>query len=359
MKFGLFYWNEANNIGDDIQAYATMNLLPRIDTIIDRETPNAVNCGENEHVAVVLNGWLAYNVFNWPPSNKIYPLLLSMHFSDYLGTHYLKGLTEKYFKHYGPVGCRDDHTLNLMKQNGIDCYFSGCLTLTLPQQKKVRAEKENICISDISPKAAAYVKKVAKDNNMDVFTTTHELKNPPSQLSWEERTLNVEKLLGKYQNAKCVVTSRLHCALPCLAMGVPVLLVYDENADNRFGSFLPLLRVCTTQQFISGQCDFSLLNPPENKPDYLKIRNALKQKVAEFVNKAQNTPPEELDMLSISNEDRAYWQVEIIEKIKNDEKYKSEKLIGNYFKKAGLKKNLNVFLNTRAKLKKGFDEGTF
>ena len=37
-------------------------------------------------------------------------------------------------------------------------------------------------------------------------------------------------LLGIYSSAKAVVTGRLHCALPCLALGTPVLFV--ESADD-------------------------------------------------------------------------------------------------------------------------------
>jgi exopolysaccharide biosynthesis predicted pyruvyltransferase EpsI len=34
-----------------------------------------------------------------------------------------------------------------------------------------------------------------------------------------------ESVLKKYASAKLVVTSRLHCALPCLAFGTPVIFV--------------------------------------------------------------------------------------------------------------------------------------
>ncbi|WP_264821067.1 polysaccharide pyruvyl transferase family protein [Acinetobacter schindleri] len=37
-------------------------------------------------------------------------------------------------------------------------------------------------------------------------------------------------MLEKYSTAKLVITSRIHCALPCLAMGTPV--IYINGFDN-------------------------------------------------------------------------------------------------------------------------------
>ncbi len=135
MKYGLLYWRETNNIGDDIQAYAAMRFLPRVDYLIDREAPNALETPANERVAVIMNGWLLYNTFNWPPSNALYPLCVSMHFVDKHQADYLNGLGGDWLRAYGPVGCRDEYTRNLLASKNIDAYFSGCLTLTLPKPK--------------------------------------------------------------------------------------------------------------------------------------------------------------------------------------------------------------------------------
>ena len=52
-----------------------------------------------------------------------------------------------------------------------------------------------------------------------------------------------ESLLKKYARAKLVITSRIHCALPCLAMGTPVIFVngFDSFVDScRFDGILEL-----------------------------------------------------------------------------------------------------------------------
>ena len=45
-----------------------------------------------------------------------------------------------------------------------------------------------------------------------------------------------EKRLERYAKAPFVVTSRLHCALPCLAMGTPMWFVHSNSfTTGRFG----------------------------------------------------------------------------------------------------------------------------
>ena len=40
-----------------------------------------------------------------------------------------------YLSSHEPIGCRDIHTVNFLKEHNIDAYFSGCLTLTLDSGK--------------------------------------------------------------------------------------------------------------------------------------------------------------------------------------------------------------------------------
>jgi hypothetical protein len=45
----------------------------------------------------------------------------------------------------------------------------------------------------------------------------------------EARFARAEDLLLKYSSANFVVTSRIHCALPCLGIGTPVLYVENQR----------------------------------------------------------------------------------------------------------------------------------
>ena len=63
--------------------------------------------------------------------------------------------------------------------------------------------------------------------------------------SIEQRMNDVENLLKRYKKAKVVFTSLIHCALPCIAMGTPVVFIdagFNNNAAkrDRFGGILDL-----------------------------------------------------------------------------------------------------------------------
>lgn len=119
MKYGLIYYKNTDNIGDDIQNYAVMQFLPHIDYLIDREALSDFSNEVKEDVAVIMNGWFLHNKFNWPPSKNIYPLCTSMHFTpnDYIdiGYKFLDDIGGDYLKRYEPIGCRDLSTKKMLE----------------------------------------------------------------------------------------------------------------------------------------------------------------------------------------------------------------------------------------------------
>ena len=62
MKYGLLYYKDTDNIGDDIQTYAQKQFLPRIDYLIDRESLNLFVPNEKEKVATIMNAWYLHNI---------------------------------------------------------------------------------------------------------------------------------------------------------------------------------------------------------------------------------------------------------------------------------------------------------
>lgn len=292
MKFGLVVYLKTDNIGDDVQSYAAKRFLPTVDYVIDREALDTFD-SHGEVVKAIMNGWYMYSKFNWPPASVIDPLWVAMHISenDYfgIGERFLEGIGGDYLRHYAPIGARDVSTLEMLERNHIPAYLSGCLTLTIPQFDNVEKTNE-VLLVDLDEKSEAIVRKMYPAENFQ--SVTHNVNAEEySALSAEDRLQRVEKLLRRYQGAKCVITSRLHCALPCLALRTPVLLVYKREYAPRMQSFLTLLHYTEIDSFDEGVRAFDPANPKANSEAYLPIREELSRRCREFLKDDRITNP--------------------------------------------------------------------
>ena len=291
MKYGLIMYKDTENIGDDVQSYVATKYLPRIDYIIDRDNVTAFVPDEKEYVATIMNAWWMNKKFNWPPSPYIYPKMISMHFTHYDTIYHIDqkhittGYGKEYLKKYEPIGCRDSYTKNLLKENGIDAYFSGCMTLTLDKFEDVEKE-DYILLVDVADAIYEKVKNTT-DKRIERITNNRN-RDEYSKLDWNTRKEYVEEYLKTIQKASLVITPRLHCALPSLALQTPVLLIDYSLNNDRTSDFLKLLYYTTEEDFINGKCSYNINKPKENKKDYLKIRENLEKECFDFIKKVQN-----------------------------------------------------------------------
>ena len=65
MKYGLLYYKDTDNIGDDIQSYASSRFLPKIDYLIDRENLETFIPNKKEYVKVIMNAWYVHDKYNF------------------------------------------------------------------------------------------------------------------------------------------------------------------------------------------------------------------------------------------------------------------------------------------------------
>lgn len=285
-KYGLVVFDKTQNLGDDIQSYAAIQYLPQIDYYIERESLNEFTSQNGEMVNVIMNGWYMHDITSMPPSPFINPLFISIHFTDHLYNEcpeYLSGYFLDYLKKHEPIGCRDEVVRKYLTDNNIKNYWSGCLTLTI--KKFPNVEKGNyICAVDLDDEELSHLRKLT---NKEIRIITHKLDDSiNSKLSYEKRMHNVEETLKVYQGASLVVTTRLHCALPSLALETPVIMIHDsDNIDkvNRIGVFLELINHTSKTNFISGKIDNLIKNPKDNSNDYLEIRKKIESIVSEFI----------------------------------------------------------------------------
>jgi len=331
------------NIGDYIQALASSQFLPHIDGYIDRDED--LKDYNGQPCKVIMNGWYMHNPDNWPPSTLIDPLFVAFHINSRVKGKLLSQSSLKYLKEHQPIGCRDINTMNILKENNIDAYFSGCMTLTLGE--KYRASKRanltyivdpifngrlsfsNVCkavsvllghpydilklcrtkqlrlhygrnfISKIL-KTSLYYREYSRIFGREMIMTsiyvTQEDMSYKTRFSTEqERLKEAESLVKQYSQASLVVTSRIHCALPCLGLETPVIYIEKggdiEESTCRLGGLRNLFNIVKIDNgILSPQFETSLPinmnNHPDNKDSWKKLAYSLKQKCISFISES-------------------------------------------------------------------------
>ena len=268
---------DTENIGDEIQSIAARRFLPKIDYYVNRDHLNDFKPKEKS-VKVIMNSWYMAPPYNWPPkSKKIDPLLISMYverFNEHNLTDqaFLSDESKKYIAKHGPFGARDTGTMEFMNKHGIESYFSGCMTLTLLPDKKVK-RKNYVLVVDVPKRVLNKIKKSTKRPIITLNTERY------TGLTYDEKMKIAEYWLTVYQSAHCVVTTRLHCMLPCLALGTPVYAIRKTDM-RRFGGLIDLTNNYSEREFIKKKINFD--RPSRNPRKYEKIRDELVKKCKEF-----------------------------------------------------------------------------
>lgn len=168
-------------------------------------------------------------------SDRIIPVFLSL-------TMVKPILTKKeidYLKKYEPIGCRDEHTLITMRKYGIKSYLNGCITITLPFRSMDNNSFNRIFIVDVERKAMNCIPDNIKDSAKYRTHTIKKVENPKS--------IAIDQYREYKETASLIITSRLHCAVPCLAAGIPVILIRD-NITYRMSWLEKILPIYTSQE---------------------------------------------------------------------------------------------------------------
>lgn len=278
-KFALMKYS-TENIGDEVQSIAARRFLPHIDEYVDRD--KLAEWNPKEPTKIIMNGWYNRNPKGWPPRNSemVKPLLTSIHVSvkddEVRSAFETKGSLD-FLSHNGPIGARDTQTLDFFEKNGLDAYFSGCITLTLQRDPDI-PKKDFILAVDV-PKAV--VEKMRETTNREIIELT--VYHFPF-LRTKERFAVAEYMLALYQSAHAVVTTRLHCLLPSLAFETPVLLIKDSEKYEpaRYGGLDILPHSLTDEEYLENPQRYPLDEPLENPQEYQVIRKSMIERARDF-----------------------------------------------------------------------------
>ena len=224
------------NLGDWIQYICIRDLYHQMgiddDDIISIDINDIMNY-EGEYVILPININLSLNwiIDIFPLPNRIIPVFLGLSF--FSGTDLPQSLIE-YFRMYGPIGCRDESTLRLMRENYIPAYFSGCITSLLPRREStVHNDKPNkIFFVDVPQSFKQEYTEFVRLNKNIIVESSHVIEDKRTQ-DKEYCLVLAEETMKKYRDeARLVVTSRLHCMAPCVAMGIPIIAVADNISER-------------------------------------------------------------------------------------------------------------------------------
>ena len=180
--------------------------------------------------------------------------------------------------------------------------------------------------------AERVVERIKKNTNKKVYTISPGFRFPVFTSSEKFEIAN--NLLTAYQAAFCVVTSRLHATMPCLALETPVLLLDDSNGqDSRFTEIGDLVRKVSSDFYFNNLDYFDVNFPTSNCSTYLKYRDLLINRCEQFTGlRHRNTSPL-FDMREESLEEQNVRQIEVLSSV--SDRYRTKDLL-----LYALKKNL-------------------
>jgi Polysaccharide pyruvyl transferase len=286
------------NIGDDIQAIAAAQFLPEATIYIERDFLGSFQYPRC--LPTLINGWFMRTArtgwnderpapeHNWPPPACIDPLLISIHLEPDFVPEALSEEGIRFFRSYGPVGARDTFTHRVLEERGVPSYFSECLTLTLANPYKNEARDNIVYVVDLPSDVEKIIRRRCK---MPVVRLTHHEKEPDASSDNQYLLSRAEIVLEQYRRAKCVITSRLHAAMPCLAFETPVVLVHkDPDSDSRMGGLIELVRHCSPRDVLKGRLPIDPDAPTPNSSAYCKLRSQLVSTMTEWVRKKTLSP---------------------------------------------------------------------
>jgi hypothetical protein len=258
METGILGFIGSKNIGDYIQTKAVLDLVGFNNIkILDRENLDKYN---DNVIQTIINGWFMESPENWPPSEKIKPLFISFHLNPSIEKELLKDESIKYFKSHEPIGCRDIYTRDILLEKGVNAYYSSCITTTIDRNNylKSKTQAEGIIVigafDRLKPtldykssakllisifkypfKKIGYSLKLSKFNrhlnnqNYKIKRYNQLTKRP---IKSHNEGLNLaSEMLEKIAESEVMITSRIHAALPALAMGLKVIFI-DQGLDH-------------------------------------------------------------------------------------------------------------------------------
>ena len=346
MKYIVFTYNDLPtiNIGDYIQSLAAQQYMGSDIVYVNRDELGEY---DEEEAKVIMNGWYTYKPHTCLPNAHTIPLFVAFHLNAEIEKAFFTPSNISILQKYAPIGCRDVHTMSVLKRRGIDAYFSGCLTTTIGYSYRFKKIPINNDIFIVDPYSylpngknifeflktfyqllrnfrsiLRLIDKYKQDNPFTInlskvgigriFLVTKAYillkKICDDDVIWNARYITqwymnneyptdglrfhrANELLRLYSGAKYIITSRIHCAFPCLGLQTPVAFVKSDAGGEKSVCRLEHISELLNVVELSGenlksnflQHKFSLNTSFANKLNYQDCQKKLIRECVDFI----------------------------------------------------------------------------
>lgn len=220
------------NMGDSIQSFAVENLFnyAGIEQNNIIELPLYSKPATHEPCYLVIQGHFGRQYeMAFMDNPNIHPIFIGFGFKD----SFLLPEEVEYFKKYEPILCRDEFTKKVLRKYGIEAYISGCLTETFPKRYSENNHKRNkYYFVDVKESFIKLIPEEIKKEAVFTSQNVHIDRITEPDMKWGETKVR-ERIEEYKENAKMIITPKLHCMTPCMAMGIPTIAV-GNNFSYRY-----------------------------------------------------------------------------------------------------------------------------
>lgn len=242
-------YNHSNNIWDVIQSLISKNILEKLWYKVKYINQLDLHKESKEKINLFINWFFCFddNDFwrTFPFAKNINPIFSNIHLElDYwkknnLEKQFFNEKNKEYLKKYEPIWCRDQATCDVFNKNWIKAINNDCMTL-LFNKRTIEEEKNAKKLILVDVDEFVPIPKKFKNNYEHVTQNIH---------NWtiysNDTKLNISENILEYykKNAALIITSRFHCAMPCTAMWIPVIFLWDKNyrLEQRFVKIYPYI----------------------------------------------------------------------------------------------------------------------
>ena len=325
LYYGLTWRPSTDNLGDDLVSLAAMQRLPRVDMALDADALDAPLPGMNDDDRLVLlaPGLFLRSSAHWPPEQHIVPVCVGVHISEEdawgMPVSSLDGAGYEALLACAPIAVRDVRTANRLAKLKIPHTLTGCLSLALEHPPMKRS---GIICCDVPED----VTTLLREFRPDVTTVTHALSNPSPDFNL--RMEQAKAMLTRYASAEMVFTRRLHCAMACLAVGTPVLLLYNAAYEDipRFAPMDAMVRKQPADDFLREVRQHGMPAPWRNPADVGAIQRLLLGALDDGMKQAESAA-----LPLVSPEEGEFWRTERIRRMMKSAAGKIQRLENQHY----------------------------